>query len=96
VPGIVPVVVVNRLRASAVPGDGEAEIRAALVRYGGVSDLTIVPLDVEGVDRAVAAGRTLAEACPNSPARLALAGLAAGLVGAPVPVRARRGLLSRR
>ena len=96
VPDAHPVVVVNRLRASAVPGDSQAEVRAALERYAGVTDLRVVPLDVEGLDRAVAAGRTLAEAAPASPARLALGALAASLVGAPAPTRARRRLLSRR
>ena len=96
VPEAHPVVVVNRLRASAVPGDSQAEVRAALERYAGVTDLRVVPLDVEGMDRAVAAGRTLVEAAPASPARLALGALAASLVGAPAPTRARRRLLSRR
>lgn len=96
VPGAQPVVVVNRLRASAVPGDSQAEVRAALERYAGVTDLRLVPLDVGGVDRAVAAGRTLAEASPGSPARSALTALAAQLVGAPAPTRATRRLLSRR
>ena len=96
VPGIAPVVVVNRLWASAVPGDSEAEVRTALHRYAGVSDLTVVPMDVDGVDRAVAAGRTLAEAAAASPARIALAALAAQLVGAPPRARPRRRWLSRR
>ena len=96
VPDAHPVVVVNRLRASAVPGDSQAEVRAALERYAGVTDLRVVPLDVAGLDRAVAAGRTLVEAAPASPARLALGALAAALVGAPAPTRARRRLLSRR
>ncbi|MGB8651811.1 MAG: hypothetical protein WCD35_14245, partial [Mycobacteriales bacterium] len=90
VPGTRPVVVVNRLRASAVPGDAEAEVRAALARYAGIEDLTVVPLDVAGVDTAVAAGQTLAEAAPGSPARLAIRALAASLVGAPTPARRRR------
>ena len=96
VPGAQPVVVVNRLRASAVPGDSRAEVRAALERYAGVRDVLLLPLDVAGVDRAVAAGRTLGEASPGSPARSALAGLAAQLTGAPVPIRSGRRLLSRR
>ena len=90
VPGVQPVVVVNRLRASAVPGDAEREVRAALARYAGVTDLHVVPLDTAGVDAAVAAGRTLAEASPSSPARLALQRLAASLVGTTAPTRKRR------
>ena len=49
-----------------------------------------MPLDTAGVDAAVATGRTLAEAAPGSPARQALAALAASLVGARRPVRRRR------
>lgn len=90
VPGVAPVVVVNRLRASAVPGDSERQVRAALARYAGVPALTVVPLDVAGIDASVAAGQTLAEASPGSPARRAMQQLAASLVGAPLPARRRR------
>ncbi|GAC1442014.1 MAG: P-loop NTPase [Mycobacteriales bacterium] len=89
-PGLQPMVVINRLRSGAVPGDAEREIRAALKRYAGIEELTFVPLDVSGVDTAVAAGRTLTEAAATSPARVALAGLAARMVGAPRPQRRRR------
>ncbi len=81
VPGVQPLVVVNRLRSSAVPGDAEQEIRAALLRYAGVADAVFVPLDVAGVDAAVAGGRTLSEGSPSSPARLSVAALAASLLG---------------
>jgi Flp pilus assembly CpaE family ATPase len=87
---VTPTVVVNRLRASAVPGDTEREVRAALQRYAGVAELVVVPADPLALDAAVAAGRTLAEAAPASPARLALAGLAAGLIGVPTAARPRR------
>jgi MinD-like ATPase involved in chromosome partitioning or flagellar assembly len=90
VAGVDPVVVVNRVRASAVPGDAAAEIRAALQRYAGVDDLLVVPLDTGGLDAAIAVGRTLAETSPQSPARLALAGIAAGLIGAQRPPGRRR------
>jgi MinD-like ATPase involved in chromosome partitioning or flagellar assembly len=90
VPGVQPKVVVNRVRASAVPGDAEREIRAALQRYAGVEDVAFVPLDTAGVDAAVTAGQTLQEASPAAPARLALAAFAADLVGAPRAQRRRR------
>jgi Flp pilus assembly CpaE family ATPase len=96
VPGVQPVVVVNRLRSSAIPGDAEREVRAALARYAGVEDLVVVPADVEAVDRALAAGRTLTEGAPGSPARLAVAGLAASLLDLAPRVRPRRRLLARR
>jgi MinD-like ATPase involved in chromosome partitioning or flagellar assembly len=90
VPGLAPVVVVNRFRSSGVPGDAEREIRGALQRYAGVDDLVLVPLDMGAVDGAVATGRTLTEAAASSPIRHALADLAAGLVGAQKQVRRRR------
>jgi len=96
VPGVQPRVVVNRLRASAVPGDAAAQIRAALERYAGVTDLVLVPLDVDGVDAALATGRMLHEAAPGSPARAALAALAAALAGVAPQVRSRRRFGSRR
>ena len=94
-PGVQPRVVVNRVRASAVPGDPQHEVATALGRYAGVGDLRFVPLDVDALDAAVARGRTLTEAAPTAPARLALAALAAELVGATRP-QARRRLLARR
>ena len=96
VPGVEPLVVVNRLRGTAVPGDAQAEVRAALSRYAGVEQVRFVPLDVAGVDRAVAGGRTLAEAAPTSPVRTALAALAAELAGVPAAPPRRRLALARR
>jgi MinD-like ATPase involved in chromosome partitioning or flagellar assembly len=90
VPGLVPTVVVNRLRASAIPGDTETEVRAALQRYAGVEQLWVVPQDTEAVDAALAVGRTLTEAAPGSPARQAIQRIAAALIGVPAPARRRR------
>jgi MinD-like ATPase involved in chromosome partitioning or flagellar assembly len=90
VPGLAPTVVVNRLRASAIPGDTEAEVRAALRRYAGIEQLWVVPQDTEAVDAALAVGRTLTEAAPGSPARQAIQRIAAALIGVPAPARRRR------
>ncbi len=95
-PGVAPRVVVNRLRSTAVPGDAEAEVRAALARYAGVEDVAFVPADVPSFDAALAAGRTLAEAAPASPARAAFTALAADLAGVRLSRPRRRRLLSRR
>jgi MinD-like ATPase involved in chromosome partitioning or flagellar assembly len=89
-PGVRPRVVVNRLRPGAVPGAVEVEVTAALQRFAGVADPVLVPHDQAGCDRALATGRTLAEAAPTSPARMALRALAAELCGADLP-RSRRG-----
>lgn len=82
-------VVVNRVRASAVGPQPEDAVRAALHRYAGVDEVHLVPDDRPAVDRAVLTARTLAEAAPGSPARLALAELAGSL--APLPRRPRGG-----
>ena len=94
VPAVAHRVVVNRVRSTAVPGNAAAEVRAALSRYAGVDEVHLVPADVAGLDAALAAGRTLVEQSPGSPARKALQALAAALVGAPTPPPKRR-LLSR-
>jgi len=72
VPGVHPRVVVNRLRASAVPGNAEAEVRAGLSRYAGVEAVTFVPHDVSAVGGAVAVGCTLTEAAPASAVQQAM------------------------
>ena len=97
VPGLSPRVVVNRARPSAVPGHAAQEVRAALARYAGVQDAVLVPHDVAGLDRALAAGRTLVEAAPDSPVRTALLDLARDLGGLAQPPRPshRRRLLRR-
>ena len=95
-PDLTPVVVVNRVRSSAIPGDAGSQIRAALERYAGVERVHLVPQDVAGVDAAVATGRTLQEAAPQSPARAALVALAAEVAGVPTPVASRRRWSSRR
>lgn len=80
-------VVVNRVRVSAVGRRAEAQVRDALARYGGVGDAHLVPDDPAGLDAALLAGRVLAECAPASPARAAFEGLAArvrDLVPTPV------------
>ena len=89
-PGVSPVVVVNRLRSSAIPGDCGAEVRVALARYAGTERVHLVPMDVTGVDAAVSTGQSLREAAPTSPARTALVSLAAELAGMAAPTMGRR------
>ncbi|WP_235843398.1 AAA family ATPase, partial [Cellulomonas algicola] len=88
--GSTRVVVVNRVRASvAGPRPGEA-VAGALARYAGVTDAHLVPDDRPALDAALLEARTLREAVPGSPARRALAGVAARVhatVRAPVGVR---------
>jgi Flp pilus assembly CpaE family ATPase len=89
-PAVQPRVVVNRLRNVAVPGDPRREVSAALARFAGVERADFLPYDRLAADRALANGRTLAEACPGSELRVALAALAADLAGAPKPSKSLR------
>jgi MinD-like ATPase involved in chromosome partitioning or flagellar assembly len=74
--------VVNRLRDSVVgPGDARRQVSRALDRYAGITDVHVVPEDRAGLDSAVAAGRTLTEAAPKSPARIAIRDLARTVAG---------------
>jgi len=93
-PGVLPRVVVNRVRRSAVGADPEAQLAEALERYAGVRDVAFVPDDRDAMDASLLQARALCESSPDSPARRALAGIAAGLVGRPAPKR-KRGLLRR-
>lgn len=90
-----PVVVVNKLRASAVGSHPEQRVREALARFAGVQEPRFVPDDREALDAAVLAGRSLAESAPTSPARRAIAALADDYAGATT-VAAGRGRWRRR
>jgi len=74
--GAARAVVVNRVRASVVGAGPERAVRDAMARYAGVEDLHLVPEDA-ALDQSLREGRTLAEAAPSSPARRAVAHLAA-------------------
>lgn len=78
-------VVVNRVRSSAAGRDAPRAVREALARYAGIADAFVVPDDRAACDAALLDGRTLREAAPASPARAAVAALAARLA-ARVPV----------
>jgi Flp pilus assembly CpaE family ATPase len=74
--------VVNRLRRGVVgPGDPRREIASALDRYAGIADILVVPDDRQAIDAGLAAGRTLSEVAPKSPARAAIRELALRIVG---------------
>lgn len=76
--GPVPVhVVVNRMRPSL--GWSERDITGMVEGYARPASTTFLPLDQPAVDRALVAGRSLAEA--DSPLAQALAGLATTVLG---------------
>jgi len=75
------VVVLNQVRSGPVGPRPERRLLESLRRYAGVSSAVLVPADRDAMDAAIRSGRTLAETTPSSPARTALAGLAAALHG---------------
>jgi Flp pilus assembly CpaE family ATPase len=87
VPGADVRVVVNRLRASVVGPQPEAQVGAALQRHAGVPRVTFVPDDAAAADAALMRGQMLAEAAASSPIRRAIAQLAAELIGVPEATR---------
>ena len=92
VPGVEPLVVVNRVRPTVVPGAPRREIDAALRRWAGVEASAYLPAAPAVVDTAMRTGSTLAEAAPDSPLRRSVADLARRLAGAPAEQDRRRRL----
>ena len=65
-------VVIGKVRASAVGIGPAGQIRASLLRFGGIDDVTLVPSDPAACDAALLTGRSLPDAAPRSPATAAL------------------------
>ena len=96
VPSVLPRVVLNQVRRATVGGgDPHVQLAEALDRYAGIREVDFVPYDRDAMDLAVLQGRALAEVAAESPARQALARIAASIVGRPAPREPRR-LLGRR
>jgi MinD-like ATPase involved in chromosome partitioning or flagellar assembly len=74
-------VVLNKVRKTAVPGDTERELVAALRAFAGLEPVALLPYDRESLDVAVANGRSVGEARPASPLRRAVTALADELTG---------------
>ena len=72
-----PIVVVNRVRASAVGHQPGAVLRETLLRYANITEVRLVPDDQAACDAALLAGRGLGEVAPSSPVRRAVSELAA-------------------
>lgn len=76
-----PIVVANKVRASAVGSSPDQRVTEALQRFAGVGSVTTIPDDRSAFDGALLAGRVLAEHAAGSAARKAITGLAAQLTG---------------
>jgi MinD-like ATPase involved in chromosome partitioning or flagellar assembly len=85
-----PIVVINRVRASAVGSRPERRIHEALTRFAGIDELRFIPDDPATLDGALLAGQSLAEAAPDSEVRRSLLALASELSGVPAPYLGRR------
>ena len=93
VPGLRPRVVVNRTRPSL--GWSDREIRGMVEGFVTPVEVHFLPEDRAAADRALMAGRTLAES-GDSPLRTAVATLARAVAGERPEAPARRGLRRRR
>lgn len=86
-PGVRPRVVVNRTRSSL--GWSDREIQGMVEGFGTPLGVHFLPDDRTAADRALMAGRTLAES-GESTLRTAMSALASEVLGAPAPPRQRR------
>ncbi|MGN6501544.1 MAG: AAA family ATPase [Pseudolysinimonas sp.] len=64
--------VANKVRATAIGMNPHAQVAQTLSRFGGISEPIAVPWDPAAFDAAVLSGKTLRDAAPRSPARLAV------------------------
>lgn len=83
-------VVINRLRASVVGSSPASQVAQTLQRFGGISDVALVPHDPAAFDAALLAGRTLREGTSRSPARAAITALVAERILPPEPAKTPR------
>lgn len=86
-PGVEPVVVVNRVRTSSGGPRAASAVREAMARWAAVPDPYVVMEDRPACDGALLTARMLRESAPGSPVRTVLASLA-GALHAAVPVGA--------
>lgn len=89
-PSAAVTVVMNRVRASAIGLNPNAQVIRTLARFGGIDSPVLVPHDQAGVDGAMLSGRTLPETAPRSPARTAIRDFVTGRL-VPREFRPRRG-----
>ena len=66
------IVVMNKVRASAIGLNPSGQVQQTLSRFGSIDAPVLVPWDLPATDAAILSGRALAEVAPKSPARIAL------------------------
>jgi Mrp family chromosome partitioning ATPase len=96
-PGARLSLVVNRVRSSVVGPRPEAQIAAALERFGGVTPTAFLPDDPSALDAAMRSAAPLARAAPRSALRAAIrAFVEAEILGLAAPAARPRRLVRRR
>ena len=91
VPGVSPLVVLNKVRRSAAGRGPERQLSQAWERFGPGRIDAFLPADWDAADAALLAGAALLEAAPTSSLRTAIAALANVPAGARRRNRQRRG-----
>jgi MinD-like ATPase involved in chromosome partitioning or flagellar assembly len=69
-------VVMNKVRASAIGLNPVGQVAQTLSRFGGIESAAMIPFDHAALDAALLSGKTLADAAPKSPARVSIRDLA--------------------
>ncbi len=70
------VIAVNKVRASAIGLNPGGQVAQTLARFGGISDVVLIPWEPGGFDAALLGGATIVDTAPRSAARTAIRALA--------------------
>jgi MinD-like ATPase involved in chromosome partitioning or flagellar assembly len=71
------IVVMNKIRSSAIGLNPAGQVAQTLSRFGGIESAAMIPFDPAALDAAILSGRTLADVAPRSPVRVAIRELVA-------------------
>jgi MinD-like ATPase involved in chromosome partitioning or flagellar assembly len=83
------IVAMNKVRASAIGLNPLGQVTQTLSRFGGIDSAAMIPFDAAALDAAILSGRTLADAAPRSPVRVAIRDLVASRLLPPTGRKAR-------
>ena len=71
------IVAMNKIRASAIGLNPIGQVTQTLSRFGGIQSAAMIPYDATALDAAILSGRTVTDAAPRSPVRVAIRDLVA-------------------
>jgi MinD-like ATPase involved in chromosome partitioning or flagellar assembly len=83
------IVVMNKVRASAIGLNPVGQVAQTLQRFGGIESAAMIPFDAPALDAAILSGRTLADVAPRSAVRVAIRDLVASRLLPPAPRKQR-------